>query len=72
MYFHTTLCDFRREEITFAKLSIDVRQKKERNPNVFSKWVEDDQKIIDACCTKDFEFWKVPNFAKDPVEYKSI
>ena len=65
LYFHQTLCDYRREDIQLNKLSISQRERKERNVNVFKRWVVDDTAIIDACTKLDFQFWKVPNFIKE-------
>lgn len=65
-YFHQTIADFRRQEIAFQKLMKTSKILKERNPNVFASWTPETPELIEECANKDFEYWKVPNFVKDP------
>jgi hypothetical protein len=71
-YFHQTIADFRREEIVFPKLILSTKRKIERNPNVFKNWQADTPEILENCARYDFEYWKVPNFIKDPGDIDTI
>ena len=64
-YFHSTIADFRKEEIAYPKVTEIILGKKERNPNVFRRYQVDNQNIIRACIASDLEFWKLAHFVKD-------
>lgn len=46
-YFHSTIADFRREEILFTNLKTSVSSKIERNPNVFKNWKIDNAEVVE-------------------------
>ncbi len=52
-YFHSTIADFRREEILFKKLKTTVNSRVERHPNVFKHWKTDTAEMVEQCVKYD-------------------
>ena len=55
---HTTIADFRREELLPGKIDAKELGKIERNPNVFKNYVCDTAGLVDSCFKFDMEAWK--------------
>jgi len=55
---HTTIADFRREELLPGKIDAKELGKIERNPNVFKNYVCDTVGLVDSCFKFDMEAWK--------------
>ena len=64
-YFHSTTLSHRQEEIAFPKVAETIVGKKERNPNVFKHWAQDNSAVLKACMNCDFQNWKLTHFVKD-------
>lgn len=54
LYFHTCLADFRRERMVFRNQQEVEKKRVERNPNVFTQWASDTERVVEKCCQKDF------------------
>jgi hypothetical protein len=46
-----------------------IKNKKERNPNVFYKWRPDN---AEQCAVNDFQYWKVDKFIKNKAEIAAV
>ena len=71
-YFHQTIADFRKEEISIKKIVDQNKTRILRNPDVFKHWQKYTDKLLDNCAECDFRYWKIPTFIKDKGDQESI